>query len=65
MAHRRANKKQRDDEKAALALIAIIVSAGIGLIGFVAAAKRYVHHPTHGNAARTLLAALNLAEDLD
>jgi len=59
------HQKQGDDEKAALALVAIIVSAGIGLIGLVAAAKRYVHHLTYGNAARTFLAALNLAEDLD
>jgi hypothetical protein len=60
----RPNKKRQDDERIALAVIAIVLSAG-GIIGLVTAAKRYVHHPTYGNAARAFLAALNLAEDLD
>jgi hypothetical protein len=60
----RPNKKRQDDERIALAVIAIVLSAG-GIIGLVAAAKRYVHHPTYRNAARAFLAALNLAEDLD
>jgi hypothetical protein len=61
----RPNKKQQDDAKAVVALIIVLVSAGAGLMALIAAAKRYVHHPTYGNAARAFLAALNLAEDLD
>jgi len=65
MAHRRANKKQRDAEKTALALVAVVISAGVSLVGLIVAAKRLVRHPTYGNAARALLAALNLAKDLE
>jgi hypothetical protein len=61
----RPNKKRRDDQKAALALIAIMASAGVGLISLTAAAKKYIHHPAYGYAANTFLAALNLAEDLN
>jgi hypothetical protein len=60
----RHNKKRQEDEKIALAAVAIVLSVG-GVVGLVAAAKRYVHHPTYGNAARAFLGALNLAEDLD
>ena len=47
-----------------VARLCAMPSAGVGLMGLVTAAKKYIHHPTYGNAARALLAALNLAEDL-
>lgn len=58
-------KKRRDEDKIALAALITIVGSVVGLVSLIAAAKKYVHHPDYGNAARTFLAALNLAEDLD
>jgi hypothetical protein len=64
MARQRKPNKWRDEDKIAVAVFAIIVSAG-GIYQLIVAARKYAHDPTYGNAARTFLAALNLAEDLD
>jgi hypothetical protein len=58
-------KKRRDENQITLAALIIIVGSVVGFIGLIEAAKRLVRHPTYGNAARTFLAALNLAEDLE
>jgi hypothetical protein len=64
MAHRRQPNRWRDEDKIALAVIAILASVG-SIYGLIAALKGLAHHPTYGNAARAVLAALKLADELD
>jgi hypothetical protein len=64
MANKRQHRKCRDEDKIALAVTAIIASAG-SIYGLIAALKRLAHHPAYGNTARAVLAAVKLADELD
>ena len=64
MAQRKRLTKKQQDEQAVRLFIAIVVSVG-GIIGLIAAAKKYEHHETWGNAAKLILAVFGLAQDLE
>jgi phosphatidylserine synthase len=58
-------RKRRDGDQIALAALITVLGSLVGFIGLIAAAKKYIHHPTYGNAARMFLATLHLAEDVE